>query len=417
MQDIAENLIGLKGVKAACLFVDEENFASTFDDDKNDGVLATAEMVREYFSAIDSVDKQYHELFFSLPDSYFVAFFVDEEMPLVFLLIEKKINLPLVNMGVKAAMVKLKKQQEDRELVEPTVAFIAEPDPEPEKAVEAVTGDAVINKDVLAGIDVKANEPISKEPEKTFEKPAFVEPQSDAQSVTESKSIDASNNIDQGVAFQGTKPLVSIVSEESNTESESGVTEPAPPTKAQVTHYRGQKVVREAPKDASQQKKVIYRGKKVTNDNAPEREVFKKPTLKYSGDNPVSSTPVNVEAVEQKKEKKKKSLFSWGRKKTAEESAQPNSSVASPVIHTSDNAIHVTSSEGINALQKELSDELINYLGPAASFVFQDVVEKWQDTYLQKTSNLGHLVEMLLDELDSDDEKHSYREAARKILA
>lgn len=385
MQDIAENLNGLKGVKAACLFVDEDNYASTFSEEKIEGVIATADMVSEYFSAIDSVEKEYHELFFSLPDSYFVAFFVGEEMPLVFLLIEKKINLPLINMGVKAAIVKLKKQQEEDE-PESVIASEIETDD---------TEDAVINTQALANMEAQAQELTSTGGEASIDDKA-----TEPTSLSDTQMPDAST-AKQKEVLQGTQPLVSIVAADSK--------EPA------TANNQASKATHESSADDEKRRATNNRAQKARPDT-PERDVLKKPTLKYSGDNIATSSAVKVEVSEPKPEKKR-SLFSWGRKKKKEQPAKASPDAAAASAGSSDTVIQVTSSEGINALQKELSDELINYLGPAASFVFQDVVEKWQETYLQKTSNLGYLVDMLTEELDADDEKQSYREAARKILS
>jgi hypothetical protein len=67
-------------------------------------------------------------------------------------------------------------------------------------------------------------------------------------------------------------------------------------------------------------------------------------------------------------------------------------------------------------LQKQLSEELVNFLGPAAMFVFDDAVQKWRGTYVQKSINLGYLVEIVMEELDTEDEKQAYKQAAIKIL-
>jgi len=333
MQDITDNLNGLKGVQAVALVMDEETVTSTFAEEKNAALLASAEMIREYFSATESLEKDYHEIFFSLPDSYLVAFFIADDLPLILLKIDKKVNLPLINMGVKAALVKLKKQLT---LARPTL----------------------VNESEIA-------EPISASALPPKSKPQVPPPLIEPKQNTHTPSP-------QPPAVMNTKPLVSIVPPEENEEE-----------------------------DAQE-----------NNTTQDERDILKKPNLRYRGD--PTENNIEITAVEEKP--KKRSFFSWGRKK------QSAAKEPAPVTHHADRyfggeIIKVSSNEGINALQKELSNELINHLGPAASFVFQDAVDEWKGTYLQKTANLGYLVEIVLKELDTLEEKQAYKEAARKILS
>jgi hypothetical protein len=333
MQDITDNLNGLKGVQAVALVMDEETVTSTFAEEKSAALLASAEMIREYFSATESLEKDYHEIFFSLPNSYLVAFFMADDLPLILLKIDKKVNLPLINMGVKAAIVKLKKQQtltspilaHEPEIVEPTPAPIPPPKPKPQVP------------------------------------PSIIEPKQNTSAPSP-----------QPPAVTNTKPLVSIVPPEENKEEDTQEND--------------------------------------TTQN--ERDILKKPNLHYRG----YPTENNIEVTAVEEKPKKRSFFSWGRKKQspAKEQEPAPHNVDS---HSGGDIIKVSSHEGINALQKELSNELINHLGPAASFVFQDAVDEWKGTYLQKTANLGYLVEIVLKELDTLEEKQAYKEAARRILS
>ncbi|MGV6808911.1 MAG: hypothetical protein ACWA5U_03450 [bacterium] len=348
MQDITDNLNGLKGVQAVALVMDEETISSTFTEDKTAALLASAEMIREYFAATESLEKDYHEIFFSLPNSYLVAFFMADDLPLILLKIDKRVNLPLINMGVKAAIVKLKKQSLN------TPILSDEPD----------------LLETLSAVSQKT-EQVAKTPSTPQRSPAII----DAKLTPTIPTTPAMKPADANKVLTNTQPLVSIVPPEEQDETEQP-----------------------APEQAHQ---------------AEEREILKKPNLRYRGD--PTDNNIEVTAVEEKP--KKRSFFSWGRKKQAPANKEKASPANNAMSHPQMDIIKVTSHEGINALQKELSNELINHLGPAAGFVFQDAVDEWKGTYLQKTANLGYLVEIVLKELETPQEKQAYKKAARKILS
>lgn len=398
MQDIAENLNNLKGVIAAALIIDEDDFVTTLADDEAPTLVAAAEMIDEYFSAIQSVEKSYREIFFSIPEGYWVAFQEnhlqedslqeDIKLPLILLKIEKKVNWPLISMGVKAAVVKLKKQLQSAQEPEIVELDAGQPDSE-----------AVILPEA---------EPLA---ESTVDKPEKSQ-QPDQQAGSES----VQQPPEPDTTFADNLPLVSIVDAEETSSPESEQTSERKPVTEEVTTSSD---VKPAPKE----KVLYYRGqKKVINEDdstAVAKASDNKRELLYRGQKRV------VEKVERKEEKKKpalaKSIFSWGSKKKEKEAApEPQSAVEMPVLPVQSpamgSAIKVSSAEGMNALQKQLSEELINFLGPAATFVFDDAVQKWRETYVQKSINLGYLVELVMEELDTEDEKQAYKQAAIKIL-
>lgn len=365
MQDIAENLNNLKGVISATLIIDEDDFVTTLGDDEAPMLVAAAEMINEYFSAIQSVEKSYREIFFSVSDGYWVAFQEDilqeeKELPLILLKIEKKVNWPLISMGVKAAVVKLKKQIQAAQ--------------EPEVIDSDVIDSGVIDESTSETVELSVTSSPAEKVSVDFE-----------ESPQESEPESIQKPPEPDTTFTESLPLVSIVGAENDTSVEK--TEPVSVNPEVIEKPATSPVEKAAP----EKKELLYRGQKLIVEKTAKREEEKKPGLA-------------------------KSLFSWGSKKQEKETT-PESPVPTVESSTSiGSTIKVTSAEGINALQKQLSEELVNFLGPAATFVFDDAVQKWRETYVQKSINLGYLVEIVMEELDTEDEKQAYRQAAIKIL-
>lgn len=117
MEQIVQNLSSLKGVLHACLYKDNEVVASTFPEEQNDKMSEMGEMVEQVFNALRAIEKSHDEIYFSLDDKYIAVYFLNESH-LAMLLTEKKINFPLVHMGVRSAAGKLKqllKQLKEKE--------------------------------------------------------------------------------------------------------------------------------------------------------------------------------------------------------------------------------------------------------------------------------------------------------------
>lgn len=113
MEQLVLNLSSLKGVLHACLLKDNEVLATTFSGEQSNKMLEVGEMVEQVFSALRAIEKSHDEIYFSLNDKYIAVYFLNDEY-LAVLLTEKKINFPLVHMGVKSAAGKLR-QIQDRE--------------------------------------------------------------------------------------------------------------------------------------------------------------------------------------------------------------------------------------------------------------------------------------------------------------
>ncbi len=107
LEQIVTNISGLRGVHYACLFKDGEQLASSFPDGKNESIIQTAEIIEQAFSALESIQKTHNEMYFSVENQYLAAFRLHDSYYAI-LLTEKKINFPLIHMGIKSASEKIR---------------------------------------------------------------------------------------------------------------------------------------------------------------------------------------------------------------------------------------------------------------------------------------------------------------------
>lgn len=107
MNQVVANISALRGVHYACLYKDGEQLASTFPDDQQASIIQTAEIVEQAFSALEAIQKSHNEMYFSVEDKYLAVFRLHDSHIAV-LLTEKKINFPLIHMGIKSASEKIR---------------------------------------------------------------------------------------------------------------------------------------------------------------------------------------------------------------------------------------------------------------------------------------------------------------------
>ena len=69
-----------------------------------------------------------------------------------------------------------------------------------------------------------------------------------------------------------------------------------------------------------------------------------------------------------------------------------------------------------NTLFTQLKELLIDYLGPAATFIFKDHYTQWSKTHSVSMENVTALINMLAAELDSDDERADFLKKAKNLL-
>ncbi len=72
-------------------------------------------------------------------------------------------------------------------------------------------------------------------------------------------------------------------------------------------------------------------------------------------------------------------------------------------------------SEAVASLIRDLEELLIDFTGPAATLVLKDCMETWKANYSPQPETIGHLIELLSNELETDDEKQQFKQQAHQI--
>lgn len=72
--------------------------------------------------------------------------------------------------------------------------------------------------------------------------------------------------------------------------------------------------------------------------------------------------------------------------------------------------------EELQLIMKKLLEELINYFGPAAKFVFEDALIQWEIHYIKNRDNIPELGKILLKEMDTPQEKSKFLHFVNQIL-
>lgn len=106
MEQIVKGISRLKGVHHASIYKDGEQLASTFDEEQHDAIINSAEIISQIFSALEAIEQSHNEIFFSIGKHYLAGYLLKDSY-IVILLTEKKINFPLINMGIKSAAGKI----------------------------------------------------------------------------------------------------------------------------------------------------------------------------------------------------------------------------------------------------------------------------------------------------------------------
>lgn len=117
MEQIVNSISRLKGVYHASIYKDGEQLASTFDEDQYDSMLDSADVISQIFSALEAIEQSHNEIFFSIGKHYLAAYLLNDDY-IVLLLTEKKINFPLINMGIKSAAGKIAHKAKSQQLVQ-----------------------------------------------------------------------------------------------------------------------------------------------------------------------------------------------------------------------------------------------------------------------------------------------------------
>ena len=106
MEAIVESITKLKGVHHASIYQNGKRLASTFPGDEV-SLAKAQEIIDQIFTALLAIERSYNEIYFSVGEQFLVAFLLHDNH-IALLLTEKKINFPLINMGVKSASAKIR---------------------------------------------------------------------------------------------------------------------------------------------------------------------------------------------------------------------------------------------------------------------------------------------------------------------
>jgi hypothetical protein len=112
MKNILKNIALLRGVNHVCIYQEGKEPVSNFPEEFNESMILSHDLIDQVFSALKAIDKSHNEIYFSIGDKFLVAYLLDETC-IALLLTEKKINFPLLNMGIKSAGMKVRRMIKD----------------------------------------------------------------------------------------------------------------------------------------------------------------------------------------------------------------------------------------------------------------------------------------------------------------
>lgn len=128
MENILKNIAILRGVRHVCIYQEGKDPVSNFPDEFNESMASSYDLIDQIFSALRAIDKSHNEIYFSMKDKFLVAYLLDETC-IALLLTDKKINFPLLNMGIRSASMRVK-QIIKKEQQQPVIP-IPPPQPKP----------------------------------------------------------------------------------------------------------------------------------------------------------------------------------------------------------------------------------------------------------------------------------------------
>lgn len=112
MQGIVETLTGLNGVRHVGIYKNGKVLSTNFPEATQQAMLNSSEVVAQVFLALEAIKKTHNEIFIGINNGYLAGFRLFGGH-VVLLLTDKKINIPLLSMGIKSASEMLKQQVEE----------------------------------------------------------------------------------------------------------------------------------------------------------------------------------------------------------------------------------------------------------------------------------------------------------------
>jgi predicted regulator of Ras-like GTPase activity (Roadblock/LC7/MglB family) len=108
MDAILKTLTSLKGIHYASFCQDNGACHSNFPPEYEDKITNIHETMEQLYSAIVAIEKEHNEIYWVLDEHMLISFNIND-VGIFVLLTEKKVNFPLISMGIKSATSKIKK--------------------------------------------------------------------------------------------------------------------------------------------------------------------------------------------------------------------------------------------------------------------------------------------------------------------
>lgn len=137
MQSIVETLSALNGVRHVGIYKQKKIISSNFSEEVEVAMSHSSDLVAQIFLALEAVKKTHNEIFIGIDSGYLAGFRLFGGH-IALLLTDKKINFPMVSMGVKSASEMLKQHAEE---LEQQLARQSQVAGEPVESVEAIPTD------------------------------------------------------------------------------------------------------------------------------------------------------------------------------------------------------------------------------------------------------------------------------------
>lgn len=112
MQAIVDTLTVLNGVRHVGIYKNGDTLSTNFIAEQQLAMLDSSEVVAQVFLALEAVEKTHNEIFIGVNSGYLAGFRLHGGH-IVLLLTDKKINFPMISMGIKSASERLKQQLEE----------------------------------------------------------------------------------------------------------------------------------------------------------------------------------------------------------------------------------------------------------------------------------------------------------------
>ena len=107
MDSVLKSIKALNGVFEVCIYRETRVLGTTFPKNQRAAISASVPMLEQIFAALATIQQQHDELYIEVEDKLLVAYRL-VDCCTVLLLTEKKVNFPLIHMGVKSAASKLR---------------------------------------------------------------------------------------------------------------------------------------------------------------------------------------------------------------------------------------------------------------------------------------------------------------------